>query len=201
MSSFIILFHKSLLSCYANFFTVDTAKPGADAIIILSGGSYNRIVHALDLFSKNYAPILLLTDEKKMSPRFSNLLLTNEEIALRIMKELKMEAPITKVPSIKGGATSTFDEAYDLKKFIQKKGFKRFIIVTDSFHTRRAIHAFEKIFLRTKIKIEISPAKNKIYNESNWWKSDQGISAYILESIKYPVYYFSTRNSSLIENN
>ncbi len=34
----------------------------------------------------------------------------------------------------------------------------------------------------------MSAAQNDIYDESNWWTSDQGISAYVLESIKYPVW-------------
>ena len=104
------------------------------------------------------------------------------------------------VPSLKGGATSTFDEAYDLRKFSEKAGFKRLILVTDAFHTRRAYHAFQTVFSGSEIHLEMSAAKNDIYNESNWWTSDQGISAYVLESIKYPVYLLSSRNATFIRN-
>ena len=196
----VIFQYKSILTNYAEFYTINNATSGADAIVILSGGKATRIPHALNLFTKDYAPRLLLTDEKKSSVRFAHLFATNQEIAQAMIDELTISVPITTVPSLKGGATSTFDEAYDLIKFSETAGFKRLILVTDAFHTRRAYHAFQKVFKGSKIYLEMSAAKNEIYNESNWWTSDQGISAYVLESIKYPVYLLLSRNADFISN-
>ena len=192
--------YQSILTAYANFFTVNNATSGADAIVVLSGGKDTRIPHALKLFTEGYAPRLLLTNEKKRNIRFAHLFSTNEEIALAMIKELKLSVPIITVPSLKSGATSTFDEAYDLLKFSEKERFRHLILVTDTFHTRRAYHAFQTVFKGTQIRLEVSAAKNEIYNESNWWTSDQGISAYVLESIKYPVYLVSSRNATFIRN-
>ena len=50
------------------------------------------------------------------------------------------------IPSKDDGATSTFDEAFDALSFAKENNWKRIIIVTDNFHTRRALHAFEKVF-------------------------------------------------------
>ena len=192
--------YQPILSSYAEFYTVNNASSGADAIVVLSGGKATRIPHALKLFTENYAPQMLLTDEKKMNVRFAHLFSTNEEIAQAMVDELKLSVPIITVPSIKGGATSTFDEAYDLRKFSEMEGFKRLILVTDAFHTRRAYHAFQTVFSGSEIQLEMSGAQNDIFNESNWWTSDQGISAYVLESIKYPVYLLSSRNATFIRN-
>lgn len=196
----IINYHQ-ILSKFAEFFTINNAIAGADAIVVLSGGSSTRIPHAIKLFSKNFAPRILLTNEKKMSTRFAHLFSTNENIAKSIIKELKVDIPIFMVPSLKGGVTSTFDEAYDLRAFSEKKEYSKLILVTDAFHTRRALYAFNKIFSDTDIKVEISAVKNEIFNESNWWTSDIGISAYILESIKYAVYLVSSSNVTFIRNN
>ncbi|MDP6332499.1 MAG: YdcF family protein [SAR324 cluster bacterium] len=192
--------YQIFLSSYAEFFTVNNASSGADAIVILSGGKATRIPHALKLFADNYAPRIVMTDEKKMNVRFAHLFSTNEKIAKAMINELKLNVPIITVPSLKGGATSTFDEAYDLRVFSEKKGFKHLILVTDAFHTRRAYHAFQKIFSGSEIRLEISAARNDIFNESNWWTSDKGISAYVLESIKYPVYLLSSKNATFIRN-
>ena len=192
--------YQPILSSYAEFYTVNNATSGADAIVVLSGGKASRIPHALNLFAENYAPRLLLTDEKKRSLRFAHLFSTNEEIAQAMIDELKLSVPIITVPSLKGGATSTFDEAYDLRKFSEAEGFNRLILVTDAFHTRRAYHAFQTVFSGSEIQLEMSAAQNDIFNESNWWTSDRGISAYVLESIKYPVYLLSSRNATFIRN-
>ncbi len=192
--------HESILTAYAKFFTVNNAKPGADALVVLSGGKFTRIPHALKLFEEGYAPEILLTDEKKRNKRFAHLLSNNEMIAQAMIEELGLPAPFSIIQSQKGGATSTFDEAYDLLKLSEKKNFRHLILVTDAFHSRRAYHAFQTVFEETEINIEMSAASNKIFNENNWWTSDQGISAYVLESIKYPVYLLSLRNVTYIRN-
>ena len=192
--------YRSILTAYANFFTVNNATPGADVIVVLSGGKDTRIPHALKLFEEGYAPEILLTDEKKRNFRFAHLFPTNEMIAQTMIEELEMSVPVSTIQSQKGGATSTFDEAYDLLKLSEKKRYGHLILVTDAFHTRRAYHAFQTVFEDTEIKIEMSAASNEIFNVNNWWTSDQGISAYVLESIKYPVYLLSSRNVTFIRN-
>ena len=192
--------HESILTAYAKFFTVSNATPGADALVVLSGGKFTRIPHALKLFEEGYAPKILLTDEKKRNIRFAHLLPNNEMIAQAMIEELGLTAPVSIIQSNKGGATSTFDEANDLLKLSEKKRYRHLILVTDSFHTRRAYHAFQNIFEETEINIEMSAASNEIFNENNWWTSDQGISAYVLETIKYPVYLLSSRNVTFIRN-
>ena len=192
--------YRSILTAYAKFFTVNNATPGADVIVVLSGGKNTRIPHALKLFEEGYAPEILLTDEKKRNIRFAHLFPTNEMIAQAMIEELEMSVPVSTIRSQKGGATSTFDEAYDLLKLSEKKRYGHLILVTDTFHTRRAYHAFQTVFEDTEIKIEMSAASNEIFNVNNWWTSDQGISAYVLESIKYPVYLLSSRNVTFIRN-
>ena len=192
--------YRSILTAYAKFFTVNNATPGADVIVVLSGGKDTRIPHALKLFEEGYAPEIMLTDEKKRNIRFSHLFPTNGMIAQAMIEELQMSVPVSTIQSQKGGATSTFDEAYDLLKLSENKRYRHLILVTDAFHTRRAYHAFQTVFEDTEIKIEMSAASNEIFNVNNWWTSDQGISAYVLESIKYPVYLLSSRNVTFIRN-
>ena len=104
------------------------------------------------------------------------------------------------VPSLRKGATSTFDEAHDLLAFCTKEDLKHLIIVTDAFHTRRALYAFKKVFRESNIEIEVSAAKNDLFNEENWWWSDFGISVYVLEPIKFFVYLLTNQNTSFIKN-
>ena len=142
--------YRSILTAYAKFFTVNNATPGADVIVVLSGGKDTRIPHALKLFEEGYAPEILLTDEKKRNIRFSHLFPTNEMIAQAMIEELEMSVPVSTIQSQKGGATSTFDEAYDLLKLSENKRYRHLILVTDAFHTRRAYHAFQTVFEDTE---------------------------------------------------
>lgn len=193
--------HQKVLTTYASFYTVNNPSKGADAIIVLSGSAATRIPRGLELYGSGYASKVFLTDEKRsMNPKFRKFFPTNAQLAEAIIAELGMEVETPVIPSLKGGATSTFDEAYDARTRAESEGWQHLILVTDAFHTRRALHAFESVFNGSGIRLEMAAAPNAIFREDNWWTSDQGISAYVLESIKYPVYLLTSRNVSFVRN-
>ena len=164
--------YKILLTSYANFFTIDNPTHGVNApILILAGGAATRVPKALELYEKGYGNRLLLTTERLPNSKVAHLIQTNEQKARRISKELNIQAELEVVPSLKGGATSTLDEAHDLLAFCSKEKIKHLIIVTDSFHTRRALYAFKKVFQGSDIKVESSAANNETFNEENWCTS------------------------------
>jgi uncharacterized SAM-binding protein YcdF (DUF218 family) len=199
--------YKAVLTGYANFFKVDNPTYGENAaIVILSGGRHAeyRMPKALDMYKKGYADRLLLTTERRLNSKVAHLFPIfpeNEQAFQKIFEELNIQVKFEVVPSLKGrGATSTFDEAYDLLTFCSKEKIKHLIIVTSSFHTRRALYAFDKVFHGSGIKVEASAASNEDFTEKNWWQSDRGISAYILEPVKFVVYILTDKNVTFIKN-
>lgn len=193
--------YQSILRAHARFFTVDNATPGADAILILGGNNLTRVPKALELYRDGYAPRLLLTTVKPIKRQFAHLLQDRREQAERIASHLSIEAEFETLPSRKEGATSTFDEAHDLLAFSRQENLRRVIIVTDDFHTRRALLAFSKVLGDSPVAIEAAAARNDIFNEDNWWRSDLGIGTYVVEPVKYLVYLFTDRNVEAIRNN
>ena len=196
----VFIFRAQLLSSYARWFSKDNAERGADAIVILSGGKLTRLPHALKLWTEDFAPSLYVTDQKSVAAEFQDMVISNLEFAARLAAKRESNATFALIPSLTGGATSTFDEAYDTLSYAQSKNWKRIIIVTDAFHTRRALHAYEKVFEGSEIEVQVSAAGNDVFDESNWWKTDRGISSYVLETIKYPVYLFWSEEPKLVEN-
>ena len=194
--------YKFVLTSYARFFIVDDITVSKNtSIVVLSGGQLTRIPKALELYQAGYGERLLLTTLKPLNAKVAHLVPTNEKIAEDISKELAIPATFESVPSLKGGATSTFDEARDLLAFCIKENIKHLIIVTDAFHTRRALYAFKKIFQDSSINIEAVAAPNDVYSAEDWWRSDSGIAVYLLEPIKLVVYLLTDQNVSFIKNN
>ncbi len=193
--------YKLLLTSYARFFTMDNPTHGVNApIVVLSGGYLTRIPKALELYEKGYGNRVFLTTERHLNAKVAHLFPTNEQAAKKIAQALNIQVEFETVPSLKGGATSTFDEAYDLRIFCEKENLKHLIIVTDSFHSRRALYAFKKVFQGSNIIVEASAASNEVFSEENWWLSDRGIAAYLLEPIKLAVYLLSSKNVSFVKN-
>ena len=201
LTIFLVFFFRiSILTAYAEFFEVDNAKKGADAIICLSGQKQTRIPKTLELWNQGYAPKVFLTDQKKMNRKFSHLEISNLDFAKEVSKIIKLDLPWEIIPSKNDGATSTFDEAFDALSFAKENNWKRIIIVTDNFHTRRALHAFEKVFQGSGIVVQASGVENDVFSSENWWKSDRGILSYFSETIKFPIYFFWNAEPDLVDN-
>lgn len=192
--------YQAILRAHARFFTVDNAMPGADAILVLGGNNLTRVPKALELYRAGYAPRVLLTTVKPIKREFAHLLPGPREQARRIAQHLSIKAEFEMLPSGKGGATSTFDEAHDLFALSRQENLSRVIIVTDGFHTRRALLAFSKVLGDKPPAIEAAAAPNDIFNEDNWWRSDMGIGTYVVEPVKYLVYLVTDRNVMAIRN-
>ena len=194
-------FHPSLLARYAKWFHLQNATKGADAIICLSGGKFTRVPESLRLWNQGFAPLLFVTDEKPRNSNLKDLELSNLKFANEVTRRMKFSAKWELLPSTTGGATSTFDEAQDTLDYAEKKGWKKVILVTDEFHTRRSMLAFSKVFEGSQIEVQIAGAPNEIFDAMNWWKSDSGILAYFSESIKYPIYWLWDDEPKVVENN
>lgn len=197
---FLILFHSQLLTFYAGWFVVSDASVGADAIICLSGDRETRNPECLRLWKEGYAKRLFVTEERPKNKEFNQLELSHLEFAQAVTKRMKLNAVWELLPSLSGGATSTFDEAEDALAMARQEGWARIILVTDEFHTRRSLLAFKKVFEGSDIEVQVAGAPNEVFSADNWWKSDRGIVAYFGETIKYPVYLLWDHEPKFVRN-
>ena len=196
----LFLLRSPILTLYAHLFTLQNAGKGADAIICLSGDRQTRNPECLRLWNQGYAQRLFVTEEKPKNKEFNPLELSHLEFAREVTKLMKLEAKWELLPSLTGGATSTFDEAEDALAYGKRANWKRIIIVTDEFHTRRAHLAFSKVFSGSGIEVQVAGAPNEVFAVDDWWKSDRGILAYLGETIKYPVYWLWDHEPRIVKN-
>ena len=198
--SFLLIFHSQLLTLYGTWFVVRNAQPGADAIICLSGDRETRTPECLRLWKDKFAPRLFVTQEKPKNKEFNQLELSHLEFAEAVTKRMKLDAKWELLPSLSDGATSTFDEAEDALVLAKAEGWRRIILVTDEFHTRRSLLAFEKVFEGSEVEVQVAGAPNEVFGVDDWWKSDRGILAYFGETIKYPIYLLWDHEPKLVSN-
>jgi uncharacterized SAM-binding protein YcdF (DUF218 family) len=169
-------------------FVVDNASKDADAIVVLGGSNETRVDKAIELLKFGYSSKIFMTEPEEKTKKYP-FIQTQREVAELIFREHNVS--FETIPSLKGRATSTIDEAFDLAFYLKNRDFKRIILVTDEFHTARSLYAFEKIFKSEglDVKVEVSGAKSKIYNRFNWWESEQGLLDYIPEFFKFTLYF------------
>lgn len=128
---------------------IDPIPRNADAIVVLSGGLTNdgfmaqqgsdRLRKGLELMKTHVAPVLVVTRERASSERrpISATRDQNEFIALVGVDSVLQTYWVT----------STRDEAERVKAIALTKGWRRIVVVTSPFHSRRACATFEKVGL------------------------------------------------------
>ena len=132
-----------------SFVRTDPLPSSADAVVVLSAGvtpdgflhqqGLDRLLTGMALVRHGVAPTLLVTrEERDVNDR--------KVTAASDQDSLAALAGITNVISTPLEA-STHDEALAVKKIATSSGWKRIVLVTSPFHTRRACATFEHVGL------------------------------------------------------
>jgi hypothetical protein len=194
--------HALLLESYASSFRKDNATPGADAIILLSSPNFLRLKHSLELGLDGFAPAIYVTTTPKPQV-FEDLKLkypTKMEWVTAVANYMKVDTVVAALPTLGDGVRSTFDEAYDALAWSKEHNYSRIIIVTNAFHSRRAHYAFEKVFNESGVQVEIGAAPDPGFSQSNWWRVDSGLAAYLTEPLKFMAYLVFDHSPKFIIN-
>jgi len=187
------LFHEPILVQTAEFLTVNNPPEQADIIYVLSGGLNNRPFYAARLYQQGLAPRIVISVEEESPPIKMGLLPTTTEVTLAILDELDIpQADIITLDTL-GGVTSTFDEAVLLREYIVQHQHqpKRVIIVTTAFHTRRAQWIFNRQLADLPVEISMAAAPHETFDETNWWRNENGLITYLNEYIKFAFYLYN----------
>jgi uncharacterized SAM-binding protein YcdF (DUF218 family) len=153
----------------------------ADAIIVLGGGSANRAEHAVDLYERDYAPLVVFSGG---TLRSAGLACSSALLSLETAKQLGLpdEAIV-----IADEAQSTYDEAVNLRRLSGDRGWRSLIVVTDPFHTRRAARTFRTLL--SEVIVYVSAAPNPNQGAVRWWQNEHGLVAVPSEVIKLVFYW------------
>jgi uncharacterized SAM-binding protein YcdF (DUF218 family) len=156
----------------------DRLRP-ADAIVVLSGGSIERIKYAASLYRDGMGQYLILTETGISYPG-------NPKVATQQARELAMDqgVPEEVILAPEVVVDSTVDEAEVIKETAEASDFKRLIVVTDPYHTFRTRLIFNSIFKRTGITIMVHPTSTHWYDSSTWFFSLEGWKTTFAEYIK-----------------
>ena len=97
------------------------------------------------------------------------------QVALDIFEGLEIPDSVIQIADFPQGVSSTRDEAKALNEYMNQHFVKSVIIVIDAFYTRRARYIFQKELWDESITIMMSPVPHWQFDETNWWKFEEGL--------------------------
>jgi len=146
----------------------------ADAIFVLAGTRLERLFEAMDLYKEGYAPLIVLSPGR---PEAGEALLRQRGIRFPSEVELQRDAlvqlgiPPAAIIATNGYVDNTAQEANLLRAMVTRHRWKRVIIVTSKFHTRRAAFAFRRGLAGTGAEIVMRATRHDIADPARWWRN------------------------------
>lgn len=170
------------------FLIVEDDMEKADVIVVLGGGDPQRAVVGAQLFKDGIAQKVVTTGAVK--PDYADALCGGESFAELGAKLVSINGVPPRHIEILTGGESTFEEALYVKNYMNENGYKKAIVVTSIYHTRRTKLVFEKVFEKSDIKIMIKPAFGGKLKPEGWWEREDDIVFVNNEWVKLMIYFF-----------
>ena len=164
----------------------------ADVILVLSGSATlsERVQHAARLYAEKRAPKILLTTDNQQggwstaeqrNPYF-------HEIAISELNRLGV--PSENIEVVRPPVSSTWEEAMVLRDYAGSHNLRSILIVTSSYHSRRALLSFRTFFADGRTQVGIDPVETGIQTPppTTWWLHKRGWQMVLVEYLKL-IYY------------
>jgi len=169
-----------------NYLVVSDPLERSDVIVVLGGGDMQRYKVGAQLYKQKWAPHMLTLGN--IVPDYIEALgeqLTFAELGTRIL--IAEGVPADSVTAI-NESTSTYEEAVVVKEYALKNKFRRVIVVTSIYHTRRARAVYRKVFKNSGIEVIMQPARGGKYRLERWWTREDDLIFVNNEWIKLILY-------------
>ena len=184
----IILLHisrVSILTSMGKFLVVEDPLSNADIIYLLTGEVASRPFHAAKLYRENYTNTIVVPQHELNPAEDLGIYPNPTEAAVKILLLEGVNKSDIIVIDFDNGVTSTEDEAIALYHYINRTKINKVIIVTSAFHSYRAKYLFKKILKGTPVDITISSVPHWKFDETNWWRYEEGLITYTNEYLKF----------------
>jgi uncharacterized SAM-binding protein YcdF (DUF218 family) len=176
---------ESLLRSATSLWIVSDPLTHADAIVILGGDSQARPLRAAELYRQGLADRVLISQTAEVELVAVGATLSDAELNRSAL--LKLGVPSDAIASFGSTNKNTMEEALALKEWAKRNAASAFIIPAEIFSARRVRWIFDRVLAGSAVAIvpSFEPAG---YTRNEWWKKEQGVTAFKNEFKKY-IYY------------
>jgi uncharacterized SAM-binding protein YcdF (DUF218 family) len=179
-----------ILRFAGDFWIVDEVPQVSDVIVILSDDNYgaDRAAKTAQLFNSGMAPRILASG--RLLRPYAGI----EELMQHDLKALGV--PANAIVPVTHRATNTREEATADAQVVAAHGWKKVLLVTSNYHTRRANYIFERV-LPAGTELRVISAPDSEYDPNTWWHTRNGLKRFLYESTGYIVAMWEMRHNEV----
>ena len=169
----------ALLVLIGHLLDVEDPLRHADVIVALSGDTGARTVTAVDLWKRQYAPIIIFAGASE------------DPNSVASGELMKREAVAGGVPEsailVERVSTTTQENAHQVAVLMKARGLSTAILVTSPYHQRRAADLFLREFAPAKLTFTNYPARDPLWDPNTWWLHEPSRTLTVVELAKLSV--------------
>jgi uncharacterized SAM-binding protein YcdF (DUF218 family) len=179
-----------LLRFAGEFWIVDDAPESSDVIIVLSGDNYDavRAARAAALFRAGMAPHVVATGRSLRSYATTTDLMKRDLVDHGV--------PAAAIIPLTHRADDTREEAVAVSEFVHSRGWKKILLVTSNYHTRRSEYIYERT-LPPGTQLRVISAPDIEYDPQGWWRTREGLKIFFHEAGGYLAALWEMRHSDV----
>jgi uncharacterized SAM-binding protein YcdF (DUF218 family) len=184
----VYLTRHPLMRLAGNSWVIEDPVEHADAIVVLGDDNFagDRATRGSELFRAGRAD-LVVASGPAIRPYVSMAEFIQHDLELR-------GVPPAAVLRFSHSAADTREEAEGLRSLATQRGWKRILIVTSNYHTRRARYIYRKVF-PPGIDVRLVAARDPAFDPDAWWESRKGRKVLFLELVSYTEAWWELRDT------
>lgn len=186
----LFLVRVPLLRFAGEFWIVDDPPESSDVIIALSGDNYDavRAARAAALFRAGMAPHVVATGTSLRSYATTTDLMRRDLVDHGV--------PATAITPLTHRADDTREEAVAVSEFVASHHWKKILLVTSNYHTRRSEYIYERT-LPPGTQLRVISAPDIEYDPQSWWRTRQGLKLFFHEAGGYIAALWEMRHNQV----
>jgi uncharacterized SAM-binding protein YcdF (DUF218 family) len=194
----IVIFEREAIFKYMGKYLDNDDNPEiADVIVIMRGdNNHRRTMEAVRLYNSGYSNCVYisraLNDKSNEWIRKYGVTMPSEQDRIKsILTQFGISDNNIILENREPGG-GTLGEIGRVRRMMNNHNFKKAIIVTNWWHTRRTSAICNYILDETEMQLYVVSATDDISNPSNWWKYRYEAQKVLEEYFKLLIFYSST---------
>jgi uncharacterized SAM-binding protein YcdF (DUF218 family) len=162
------LLRHPILRLVGEGWVIEDPLERADAILVLSDDNFyaDRATRAAELYRQGMAPIVVASG-RRLRPYAGIAELMEHDLTER-------GVPKDKIVRVAHDADNTKEEAKVLAEFAVGRKWRKVIVVTSNYHTRRARYIFRHVF-PVALTVRVAGARDGGFDPERWWQNRQSL--------------------------
>jgi uncharacterized SAM-binding protein YcdF (DUF218 family) len=155
---------RPLLRLAGESWVVDDPLEQSDALLLLGDDNFfaDRATRASELYRQKLAPVVVASGRRLRPSAGIAELMEHDLIERGVPKDRIIRFP--------QDADNTREEALALLALVTENNWRRVIVVTSNYHTRRARYIYQHVF-PPSVTVRVASARDGDFDPEHWWEN------------------------------